>query len=122
VKRALALVVLAACSQRDAAAPPDPDLDGAKAQVRRFFDAVAHADCATMGALVAETQDPAKCAKLVHEWQDDLHVRLIDIADARRDGRDARAIIVRASVMRREAQKDMLVRVTREGGAWRLGL
>lgn len=109
--------VLAACGGGG-----DSDLDGAKAQVRTLFAAIDRGDCAVVRALLREATDDAACAKVVHEWRDEIHVRLVDVPDARRDGRDPNAIIVRTTVIRRGTQEELLVRVTHQGDAWRLAL
>jgi len=98
------------------------ELADAQTQVRRFFDAIASGDCPTLGSLVPAINEREACAKLLHEWRDDLRIKLIDLPDARRDGRDRGAIIVRATVLRREQQQTMLVRVTHEKGVWQLVL
>jgi hypothetical protein len=100
----------------------DGELDDARAQVRRFFEAAAKGECSALGALLPAASDAAGCAKLLHEWRDDLRIELVDLPDVRRDGRDRRAIIVRATVMRRGQQQTMLVRVTHEQGRWQLVL
>lgn len=117
--RCLALVLaLSACQATDT----DDELGQAKTTTRQLFDAVARADCPTIGALVAEAATPAGCSKLVNEWREDLRLSLVGISDVRRDGRDRRAIIVTATVMRRGTQEKMLLRLTHEGGVWRLAL
>ena len=98
------------------------ELDEARVQVRRFFDAMARADCATAASLLPAARDAGACAKLLHEWRDDLQMQLIEVPDVRRDGRDRRAIIVRTIVLRRGKQSTMLVRVTHEQGVWQLVL
>ena len=116
---ALALALaLCACQATDT----DDELGQAKATARQLFDAVSRADCPTLAGLVPEAATPAGCAKLVHEWRDDLKLSLVDISDVRRDGRDRRAIIVTTTVMRRGNQEKMLLRMTHDGGVWRLAL
>jgi len=109
-----------ACNSREPA--HDDELDGAKQQVHRFFDALAHADCATLGSLLPVANEPAACAKLLHEWNEDLRIKLVDVPSAERDGRDRRAIIVRTTVLKHDVQETMLVRVTHEQGTWHLVL
>jgi hypothetical protein len=118
VKWTLVAIALCACQANDTG----DELAQARATARQLFDAVARADCPTIGALVADAATPAGCAKLVHEWRDDLRLSLVGISDVRRDGRDRRAIIVTTTVMRRGKQETMLLRLTHEGGVWRLAL
>ena len=115
----LALAFALAACQSNAS---DGELAGAKTQVQRFFTALEAGDCATLATLVPATTGAAECDKFLHEWRDDLKIQLLEISDVRRDGRDARAIIVTTKVKRRGELKNMLVRVTREKGAWQLGL
>jgi hypothetical protein len=112
-----ACTALVACSGKH-----DGELGEAPVQVRRFFDAVVHGDCTTIGSLLPVAHDAPGCAKLLHEWRDDLGIQLIEIPDVRRDGRDRSAMIVRANVMRRGQQQTMLVRVTHQQGVWQLVL
>ncbi len=116
---AVVAIALSGCGARNA---DRNELADAQTQVRRFFDAVASGDCPTLGSLIPAVGERDACAKLLHEWRDDLRIKLIDLPDARRDGRDRRAIIVRATVLRREQQQTMLVRVTHEQGVWQLVL
>ena len=115
-----AALVLALCACQ--ATDTDHELGQAKTTTRQLFDAVARADCPTIGTLVAEAATPAGCTKLVREWRDELKLSLVAITDVRRDGRDKRAIIVTTSVMRRGTPEKMLLRFTHDGGAWRLAL
>jgi hypothetical protein len=116
VKWALLAIALCACPAKD------DELAQAKATTRQVFDAVQRGDCPTIGRLVPAAAPPGACDKLLHEWRDDLKLSLVAIADVRRDGRDRRAIIVTTTVMRRGAQEKMLLRLTHEGGVWRLAL
>ena len=88
----------------------------AKAVAHQFFDALGRGDCTTLGPLVPAAA--AQCDKFVHEWRDDLKLSLVDIPDIRRDGRDARAIIVTTTVMRRGNQETLQLRMTHAGGVW----
>ena len=98
------------------------ELGEAKVQVRRFFAAIAASDCPTLAQLLPAANEPGTCAKLLHEWNEELQLRLVDLPDAQRDGRDRRAMIVRATVSKRGQESTMLVRVTHEQGTWRLVL
>ena len=115
LRLAVIVVALAACGGAQ-----DAELDGARTQVHRFFEAMAKSDCPTLGTLIEKANSPAACEQLLHEWRDDLRIQLVDIPDVRRDGRDRKAIIVRTTVLRHDQQQTMLVRVTHEQGAWQL--
>lgn len=101
---------------------PEAELADAKQEVRAMFAAIASRDCAALGALLAKARDAETCGKLLHEWNDDLQVVLVDVPTAERDGRDRRAIIVRAAVTKHAAPSTILVRVTHEQGVWQLAL
>lgn len=111
------VVALVGCSSSH-----DAELDGARDQVRRFFDAIGKSDCPTLELLVPAAREPGACEHLVHEWRDELHIKLLEVPDVRRDGRDHKAIIVRTTVLRRDQQQTMLVRVTHEQAEWQLQL
>jgi len=111
------LVALVGCSSSH-----DTELDGARDQVQRFFDAIGKSDCPTLELLVPAAREPGACDHLVHEWRDELHIKLLDVPDVRRDGRDRKAIIVKTIVLRHDQQQTMLVRVTHEQGEWQLQL
>ena len=96
------------------------EIAGAKATTHQFFDALGRGDCTTLGPLVPAAA--AQCDKFVHEWRDELKLSLVDIPDIRRDGRDQRAIIVTTTVMRRGQQETLLLRLTHDGGIWRITL
>lgn len=118
----LAAAVALGLTACQGAARDSDELDQARVQVHRFFDALGQSDCPTLASLLPAAREPGGCDKLLHEWRDDLHIKLIDLPDARRDGRDRRAIIVRATVLRHDEEKTMLVRVTHEQGVWQLVL
>jgi hypothetical protein len=114
VKLLVLAIALCACQ----AAGGGDEMTEAKAVAHQFFDALGRGDCKTLGPLVpaAATQ----CDKFVHEWRDELKLSLVDIPDIRRDGRDQRAIIVTTTVMRHGQPEAMLLRLTRDGGIWRI--
>jgi hypothetical protein len=112
------LLVLALCACQTSSA--GDELASAKDTTHRFFDALAAGDCKTLSALVPAAAD--QCDKFLHEWRADMQLSLVAISDVRRDGRDPRAIIVTTSVMRRGHQETMLLRMTHDGGVWRLVL
>ena len=94
------------------------ELAEAKTTAHAFFDALDKADCATLGSMVPAAAGSAACAKFIHEWHDELALKLVDISDVRRDGRDKRAIIVTTTVMRRGKQETLQLRLTHDGGVW----
>jgi hypothetical protein len=94
------------------------ELAAAKTTAHQFFDALGRGDCKVLAPLVPAATD--HCDKFVHEWRDQLKLSLVDIPDVRRDGRDNRAIIVTTTVMRRGQQETLLLRMTHDGGVWRL--
>jgi hypothetical protein len=98
------------------------ELSDAKATTHRFFDALGKGDCGTLGELVPAASGSAACAKFIHEWREELKLALVDIPDVRRDGRDPRAIIVTTTVMRRDKQETLQLRMTHDGGVWHLAL
>ena len=118
----LVVAIALVCACQTAQNAPDRELDEASAQVRRFFDAMTKGDCETAASLLPAAREPGACAKLLHEWSDDLGMQLIAIPDVRRDGRDRGAIIVRTAVIRRGQQQTMLIRVTHRQGVWQLVL
>jgi len=115
----LVLVALCACQ---ATSGGGDELGEAKATTHQFFDALGRGDCTTLGALVPAAAGSAACDKFIHEWREELQLSLVDIPDVRRDGRDKRAVIVTALVMRRGTQEKLMLRVTHDGGVWRLAL
>ena len=115
----LVLAALCACQSTSGG---DEELAEAKATTHQFFDALGRGDCATLGALVPAAAGSAACEKFIHEWREELQLALVDIADVRRDGRDKRAIIATTIVMRRGKQEKLMLRMTHDGGVWRLVL
>lgn len=93
----------------------------AKTTTHQFFDALGRGDCKTLGSLVPAAANE-HCDKFVHEWRDELKLTLVDIPDIRRDGRDPRAIIVTTTVTRRGTSETLLLRMTHDGGIWRIVL
>ncbi|MBV8760422.1 MAG: hypothetical protein JO257_24230 [Deltaproteobacteria bacterium] len=116
------LVAAIACACQSHGGGSDDELAQAKATTQTFFDALDKADCATLGSLVPAAEGSAACAKFVHEWHEELALRLVEIADVRRDGRDKHAIIVNATVMRRGNKETLLLRETHDAGVWRIVL
>ena len=123
---ALVLAITAASSCRrsasEVAAEPGPgDLEQVRAEVTRLFAAAARRDCIELATLGPQFTDPVHCEKFLTGWEE-RQVRLIRVEEARVDGRDRDAVIVRARVWRSGHEADMLVRAERADGAWILGL
>lgn len=115
--RYLALALLVCACQANGS---DDELGDAKVTAHQFFDAIRRGDCKTLDPLVPAAT--GHCDKFVREWRDELGLSLVDLSDVRRDGRDKRAIIVTTTVMRRGHQETMLLRLTHDGGVWRIVL
>jgi hypothetical protein len=107
------VLALIACSEKRS---EGPSLDEAQAQVRSFFAAATKDDCATVQRLMPELKD---CAEYLHTWHED-GIALVEVQGASRDGRDARAVIVRVRMQTKGRQRDLLVRAVRDGERWRL--
>jgi hypothetical protein len=105
------VLALLACSEKRSG----PSLDEAQAQVRAFFAAAAKDDCATVQRLI----DLKDCAEYLRTWHED-GISLVEVQGASRDGRDARAVIVRVRMQTKGRQRDLLVRATKDGERWRL--
>ena len=116
MKHLVLVIALCACQ----ASGGGDELAEARATTHQFFDALGRGDCKTLGPLVPAAA--VQCDKFVHEWRDELKLSLVDIPDIRRDGRDQRAIIVTTTVMRRGQQETLLLRLTHDGGIWRIVL
>lgn len=116
MKSLVLAIALCACQ----AAGGGDEMTEAKVVAHQFFDALGRGDCKTLAPLVPSAA--AQCDKFVHEWRDELKLSLVDIPDIRRDGRDQRAIIVTTTVMRRGQPETMLLRLTHDGGIWRIVL
>jgi len=89
--------------------------------VRRFFAALPEGDCARLAPMLALDRAGAPCAEVVAEYNDH-QVRLIEVESAVKDGRDPRAILVRARLSQGgEPQKQVaILRVVNDRGVWRL--
>ncbi|MBZ4330992.1 hypothetical protein NR800_29515 [Corallococcus interemptor] len=97
--------------------------EAGEAAVRRFFQALPSGDCAVLGPLLVTGQGMPSCEETVK----DLHehgMGLVDVLDAKVDGRDPDAVVVRARVSQggRERAEPFLFRVERQGDGWRLRL
>jgi hypothetical protein len=102
--------------------PSESKTEAAQASVRRFFEALPAGDCAVLGPLLAG-DGSARCRQTVEE----LHAHgftLVEVLDARVDGRDPDAVLVRARVAKdgKVREEPFLLRVERHPDGWRLRL
>lgn len=98
------------------------ETDAARAAVQRFFEAVSAGDCASLGRMM-DAQDAARCPEILAELQEH-DVQLVDVIDAQVDGRDRRAVIVKARLSKDGSVREepALVRAVRGDGGWRIKL
>jgi hypothetical protein len=96
--------------------------EAAQATVRRFFEALPTADCAELGPLLIG-QAAEDCRATVDEMNEH-GVSLVEVLEARVDGRDPNAVVVRARVARngKVREEPMLVRVEQHPDGWKLRL
>ncbi|CAM3826697.1 hypothetical protein G4177_00870 [Corallococcus sp. ZKHCc1 1396] len=111
-------LALSACSSSTSA-----KTEAGEAAVRRFFQALPSGDCAVLGPLLVSGQGLPSCEDTVK----DLHehdLRLVDVVEAKVDGRDPDAVLVRARVSQggRERREPFVFRVERQAEGWRLRL
>ncbi|HYO67190.1 MAG TPA: hypothetical protein VEU33_14035 [Archangium sp.] len=96
--------------------------EAARATVQRFFEELPSGDCAVLAPLLTGKEgDP--CQATVQE----LHehgVSLVEVLDAKVDGRDSSAVVVRARVARdgKVREQPMLLRVEQHPDGWKLRL
>lgn len=95
--------------------------EAARDAVERFFEALPSADCARLGASLAGPAEacPAKVEDLRAHG-----VALLEVLDAKVDGRDPEVVLVRARVTQegRVREQPMLLRVERHPEGWKLRL
>ncbi|HVG59481.1 MAG TPA: hypothetical protein VNA24_13065 [Hyalangium sp.] len=113
----LALVTLA-CAPSEA-----KKKEAAQANVRAFFAALPAKDCAVLGPLLATGGSARPCEDTVRE----LHehgMQLVDIMDAKVDGRNPDAVLVQAKLARDGAVREepYVLRVEHQDGGWKLRL
>ncbi|WP_257451425.1 hypothetical protein [Archangium lipolyticum] len=96
--------------------------EAARATVRRFFEALPAGDCAVLGPLLVG-KGPDTCRATVDELNEH-GVSLVEVLDAKVDGRDSSAVMVRARVARngRVREQPMLLRVEEYPEGWKLRL
>jgi hypothetical protein len=116
----LAGVVLATLACK----PSESKEEAARATVVRFFEALPTGDCAVLGPLLAQGGDDAEvCAKTVRELNSHGYA-LVEVLDARVDGRDPEAVVVRTRIAQdgQVREQPFLVRVERHPKGWKLRL
>jgi len=115
----LALGLLAALGCKSA---EERKTEAARATVRRFFEALPAGDCAELGPLLA-----GKAADTCRETVDEMKehgLSLVEVLDARVDGRDSNAVMVRTRVARdgQVREEPLLLRVEQHPDGWKLRL
>jgi hypothetical protein len=96
--------------------------EAARASVQRFFEALPSGDCAVLGPLLS-----GKAGEDCRETVDEMNehgLSLVEVLDARVDGRDSKAVVVRARVARdgQVREQPMLLRVEQHPEGWKLRL
>ena len=113
----LALATLA-CSSSEA-----KKKEAAQESVRAFFTALPSGDCAKLGPLLATGGSAKPCEDTVRELLEH-GMQLVDIVDAKVDGRNPEAVLVQAKLAQdgvvREAPA--ILRVEHQNGVWKLRL
>lgn len=96
--------------------------EAARATVQRFFEVLPAGDCAVLGPLLAGKAGEA-CRTTVDEMNEH-GFSLVEVLDARVDGRDANAVVVRARVAKdgQVREQPMLLRVEQHPEGWKLRL
>ncbi|RKH55530.1 hypothetical protein D7W81_36025 [Corallococcus aberystwythensis] len=97
--------------------------EAGEAVVRRFFQALPAGDCAVLGPMLVTGQGLPSCEETVKDLREH-GMGLVDVLDAKVDGRDPDAVVVRARVSQggTERPEPFLFRVERQGDGWRLRL
>jgi hypothetical protein len=113
----LALITLA-CASSEAR-----KTEAAQASVRAFFSALPAGDCAVLGPMLATGGSARPCEETVRELLTHS-LELVEILEAKVDGRDSEVVLVRAKVARGGAVREapFLLRVERQDGVWKLRL
>jgi hypothetical protein len=113
----LALVAALACKSSESR-----KTEAARATVQRFFEALPGGDCAQLGPLLV-----GKAAESCQRTVEELNAHgfsLVEVLDAKVDGRDASAVVVRARVARngQVREEPLLLRVEQHPDGWKLRL
>lgn len=95
--------------------------ESAETTVRRFFAALPAEDCAVLGPLLATGGGAKPCPETVRELNSHGY-SLVEIVDARVDGRDPNAVMVRARMARGGVPREepLVLRVEQQDGGWKL--
>jgi hypothetical protein len=96
--------------------------EAARATVRRFFEALPSGDCGVLAPLLTGGEGDT-CQATVQELNEH-GVSLVEVLDAKVDGRDSSAVVVRARVARdgKVREQPMLLRVEQHPDGWKLRL
>jgi hypothetical protein len=96
--------------------------EAARATVRRFFEALPAGDCAELGPLLVG-KAAENCRQTVDEMTEH-GFSLVEVLDARVDGRDANAVMVRTRIARdgKVREEPLLLRVEQHPDGWKLRL
>ncbi len=88
---------------------------------RAFFKAVDDSDCKLIVANLTTGATMADCEEFVREWKGHS-LELMEVVEAKRDGRNPKAIIVRVRVKGKKGEKITLVRVVSNKDRWAVKL
>ncbi|WNG61820.1 hypothetical protein F0U59_49255 [Archangium gephyra] len=96
--------------------------EAARTTVQRFFEELPSGDCAVLAPLLTGEEGDA-CQATVQELNEH-GVSLVEVLDAKVDGRDSSAVVVRARVARdgKVREQPMLLRVEQHPDGWKLRL
>lgn len=120
----LALACVAGCSGSGGSANlPDEAarIEAARAVVSEFFGHVDARDCAALAPMFLDGATAEQCRRFLEEVEH-RQLGLAGIEDAYIDGRDPRAVVVRARMSSRKGEERKLVRVQLVGSAWKIRL
>jgi hypothetical protein len=97
--------------------------EAAQQSVRAFFTALPAGDCKTLGPMLATDGSAKPCEDTVRELLEH-GMQLVDIVDAKVDGRDPDAVLVQAKLARDGSvhEAPVILRVEHQNGGWKLRL
>ncbi len=101
--------------------PDSEALASAQELVQAFFKAVEDEDCRLIVDTMTSGATMADCEEFVREWKGH-GMKLLAIVEAKPDGRNPKAVIVRTRVKGKRGPKTTLVRVVRHKGHWAVKL